>query len=177
MIGDNAREAILNFRKITFATSASINLKGCALHTYEGPESNPDVVLTQGLYYVKYSTTTRRGEKAKIPFIVKYDFLNERMRVAGYKDLVKASETNEIAAFMIKYTNLNEEMFEIARQNEEMHIPFCLDIVKWNELMREQLGEPNKKKYAMVLNPNKPYLLNTEEAEVNNYNAYKESKK
>lgn len=155
MIGDNARGVIANVRKLNYPTRMLISLKAEKLRFDELPNENPDLVYTTGLYYLKFTRLTRNGELNFKKFMIRLDFGNEFIKCSNYDDLVNQTTYNDIAKFLVTYTNLCPQMFKIAVQNEGMQIPISFDVLKYDAELRTKWGVKNDE-YAMIYNPYKP---------------------
>lgn len=156
MIGDKTREVIANARGMTWPTRMIIDITGSPLDFMASPSTNPFLIATFGTYHLVYNTKTRNGEDNVKRFNLVFDFGRKFVKCSNFQELERQAVTNDLARFFLKYTNLCDEMFTIAMQNEGMHIPVTFDIVKYNNDIRAKLGIENLKEYAMVFNPFKP---------------------
>lgn len=156
MIGDNAKGVIANARKMTWPTRMMVDITGSPLIFMDSPVTNINMVATYGTYHLVYNTTTRNGEQNLKRFAIVYDFGKQYLKCSNFQELERQAVTNDLARFFLKYTNICEEMFAIACQNESMHIPVCFDVIKYNHEIREKLGITEMNDYAMVFNPFKP---------------------
>lgn len=156
MIGDKTREVIANAQGMTWPMRMIVDITGNPLDFMASPSTNPFLVATFGTYHLVYSTKTRNGEDNVKRFSLVFDFGRKFLKCRNFQELERQAVTNDLARFFIKYTNICDEMFTIAMQNEKMHIPVAFDIVKYNNDIRAKLGVVDLKEYAMVFNPFKP---------------------
>ncbi len=156
MIGDRAREVIANARNMNWPTRMMVSLTGSPLKFMETPDTNPNIIATFGTYHLVYNTNTRTGKENVKRFSLVFDFGRKFLKCSNFQELERQAVTNDLARFFLKYTNICNEVFEIACQNEGMHIPVTFDVVKYNQDIREKLGVENGHNYAMIFNPFKP---------------------
>ena len=156
MIGDNVKGVIANARRMTWPTRMMVSLTGSAYEFMDTPDTNPYIVSTYGTYHLVYNTKTRNGEDNVKRFALVFDFGKQYLKCSNFDELERQADTNDLARFFLKYTNICPDIFRIAMQNESMHIPVCLDVVKYNKDIRKQLGIEDLEEYAMVFNPFKP---------------------
>ena len=156
MIGDRIKQVIANARGMTWPMRMIVSLSGTPLIFMDTPQSNLDLVATFGNYHLMYANKTRNGEDNVKKFSLVFDFGRKFLKCSNFTELKTQAVTNDIARFFLKYTNICDEMFAIASQNEKMHIPVTFDIVKYNQDIRKQLGVEDYNKYVMLLNPFKP---------------------
>lgn len=174
MIGDKAREVIANARGMTWPIRMIVDITGTPLTFMDSPSTNPNLVATFGTYHLVYNTTTRNGNENLKRFAVVYDFGRRFLKCRNFQELERQAVTNDLARFFLKYTNLCDEMFEIAVQNEGMHIPVTFDVIKYNKDIREKLNVENGHNYEMVFNPFKPKWNSRWDVDENNNIYYKE---
>lgn len=156
MIGDKAREIIAQARRMSYPTRLMININVKPLEFMEGPDTNPDIISTHGTYHLVFNTRTRNGEVNVKKFNLVFDFGRGFVKCSNYYELKKQAETNEHVRFLLKYTNLCPRLFTIAKLNEGMQIPVCLDIAKIDDEIRASVGNTNKEEYIMSYNSFKP---------------------
>ena len=99
--------------------------------TYEDDISErEDTFRTNGLFFITYGVLFRSGVK---PFLVRGDAydLYRPCRVSSWKEFVEFSSQSAVLAFLLKYTNVSEDVFRIARMNPGAQIPFCLDVARY----------------------------------------------
>lgn len=156
MIGDRTREVIANARGMTWPMRMIVDITGSPLTFMSSPSTNPFLVATFGTYHLVYSTKTRNGEDNVKRFSLVFDFGRKFLKCSNFQELERQAVTNDLARFFLKYTNICEEMFKIAMQNEKMHIPVTFDVVKYNRDIRKQIGVEDPEEYAMIFNPFKP---------------------
>ncbi len=99
--------------------------------TYEDDISErEDTFRTNGLFFITYGLLFHRAAK---PFLVRGDAydLYRPCRVNSWKDFVEFSSKSAVLSFLLKYTNVSEDVFRIARENPGAQIPFCIDIARY----------------------------------------------
>ncbi len=166
MIGDNAKGVIANSYRLSNPTRVVLNINCLPLNLGESPETNPNLISTTGLYNITYRKLTLTGEQNKKRFCLRYDFGRGFVKFSNYRELLEYAKTNEHVRFLLKYTNIQEHMLELALQNEGMQIPVGFDMCKYDLELREKLGIKDKSEYHMFYNPYKPNFVTTvDEAE------------
>lgn len=154
-MGDRARGIIANALELNYPTRIEINYKLIPPDFGETPDINPTMFFTTGLYCLSYKKYTHSGAVNMKRFCIKADFVNRQfIKFFSWHDLQEQAKTNDHVKFLLEYTNLNEQMLNIAAQNEDMRIPFCLDIVKYDKEVRPKTGK-KPDEYAMIYNPYK----------------------
>lgn len=160
MIIDLARRAIseetvkkqLNTRVAISLTSSPL-YPGCS----EIKKADPNLRYTDGWYFIKYKPTpSALGTQKR--YIIMCDIIHWRekfMRVKGWDEVVELAKKEPRVAWLFKYTNISEELFKIARKNICVPIPFSVDIVKYNNEIKEKIKaatgeEPN---YGLLVDP------------------------
>ena len=174
MIGDKAREVIANARGMTWPTRMMVSLTGSPLQFMDSPSTNPDIIATFGTYHLVYNTITRTGAENVKKFCLVFDFGRKFLKCGSFQELERQAVTNDLVKFFLKYTNICNDIFEMACQNEGMHIPVTLDVVKYNKDIRNKLGVENGHNYAMVFNPFKPKWNSRWDVDGDNNIYYKE---
>lgn len=99
-------------------------------------------VTTDMIYYVQYITVSKNLKRHTSPFVIRSDIYtimnNNRIairRYASWEDFLERSKREgSPEEFLIKYTGINEKMFEMAKEYN-LNIPFVLDLesegLKW----------------------------------------------
>lgn len=140
-----AKAALIeNTTKSTKAPYICVNLVGNESRTFE----DPYCCYTSGLYHVTYSPYKHAG-KIKKPYFIRVDMFTCGITVKDWDDFVRLANggeyenyyedkrpehyVNEKVAFLLKYSNIDKEIFEISKNNLGMAIPFCLDLRKYKE--------------------------------------------
>lgn len=152
MIGDKQKELIAYARRLNYPTRMFISLTGSCLKEGAGPDTDSDIVTTNGQYHLVYNTRNRLNELNKRKFCIVYDFGKGYFKFYSWDDLEEQANSNEHVRFFLKYTNLQPHMLSIARQNEGMHFPIALDIMKYDTEIRKREGW-GPKDYHMIYNP------------------------
>ena len=138
MIGDMGKQIIIENRPMSKkAANAIFHYDLTPLKKGERVFGNFDLIETDGWYYIKYTKYTKFGQESKTPFIINCDlFSREAIKVKSWKDLTEGNvkttaETENLdkkIKFILDNTNLDEELFEIAKDNPYTKVPFSLNI-------------------------------------------------
>lgn len=148
MLGDLARERYaLTLKTLNYPLVArlKIDLRGIPVIFGETDDilDNPHIRNTIPLYRIKYIPSYKPKYKGK-PMLLETDLYLERkvVRFDTYADLVEMAEEDEAIAFILKWTNISEELIEFAKQYVQIPIPFYFDVLRYEAEMRRQLGDP-----------------------------------
>lgn len=148
MLGDLARETYaLTLKTLNYPLVArlKIDLRGIPVIFGEtdNMQVNPHLRATLPLYRIKYIPSYKPKYKDK-PMLLETDLYLERkvVRFDTYADLVEMAKEDEAIAFILKWTNISEELIEFAKQYVQIPIPFIFDVLKYEAEMRRQLGDP-----------------------------------
>lgn len=151
MIGDKQKELIACARRLNYPTRMYISLTASCLTPGIAPDTNCDIILTNGLYHLTYNTRNRNNELNTKKYCLVFDFGRGFIKFQGWDELNDFASTNDHVRFLLKYTNLHPHMLTIARQNEGMHIPVVFDIMKYDTEIRTREGW-GPKEYHMMYN-------------------------
>lgn len=148
MLGDLARENYaLTLKTLNYPLVArlKIDLRGIPVIFGETDDiqTNPHLRNTLPLYRIKYIPSYKPKYKGK-PMLLETDLYLDRkiIRFDTYADLVEMAKEDEAIAFILKWTNLSEELIEFAKQYIQIQIPFYFDVLRYEAEMRRQLGDP-----------------------------------
>lgn len=112
-----------------------LNLKGKRTDNTENfLLRNNELRATNGVFYVQFAP--RNGKYMSKPFVVTGDIFGDfrgRIRASSYEDFVSQAKDDLAIEWFVKYTNLSQKHFDLARENFLMNIPVCFDIVKYSE--------------------------------------------
>ncbi len=140
MIGDKARECLsdhLSAIKLNPRLLISFTLK--TRQTGENPLNNRDLKFTDGLYAVTYSPSKGPNTLKNANFLISCDmFYRKGMRAFNYKSFKKNINEDPVVDFLVNWTTLTEELFDIAKANLGTRIPFSLDVVKYYRAIKEK---------------------------------------
>lgn len=145
MIGDLARLALAeNMAQKSQKRRAMVHLKGLPLNKNDNPMINHDVYYTDMIYFVQYSSNSRRGYIDE--YKIHTDLVNGGtiwIREKNGEIKLKKEEQEAALKWLLKYTNLNLELLKIAKGNPLMKIPIAFDIIEYDKMLRAQIeGEP-----------------------------------
>ena len=154
MIGDKGREVIASSDKKSLQVRAYISLATKRHQPGELLCTNSDFRLTDFDYYIKYKTSANKSRKYK-PFIVYADIFTYEgftsCRVRDYQDFLEKAKTSPEFAFLAKYTNHSEEMFELAKINYHLPIRLAFDAVKYaDEVIKNDPNGDKAKDVFMI---------------------------
>lgn len=160
MINELAKRAIseqtvkksLNSRMLISLNSVPLP-PGCSnIH-----QRTPEQRYTDGWYSVKYKPTPTKIGRVK-RYLIMCDLFHEKykfLRVKDYDELVELSKKDPRVMWLFKYTNISKELFDIARKNVCVAMPFCLDVVKYNNEIKQKTKElaGTEPDYALLIDP------------------------
>lgn len=109
------------------------------------PTESDGFFYTNGLYGVKFLPFKSSNRARFRPYLIRADiFYKGTHRVASWKDLLwQCDSHNGVEAhwqmdWLVKNTNISERLFEIARANFNLYIPFCLDAAKYCDSIKSE---------------------------------------
>ena len=96
MIGDNAKRLLIaNTVKKRFNSRAVVNLNYEPLKKGDSPLTDDDIVVTDGMYYMRYEPVTKGNNYVDKPFLIKSDlFTMDKIRVNIHFDIFSPPEPN-----------------------------------------------------------------------------------
>lgn len=122
-------------------TCAAVNYNCDAPYPYcEVMENKDKFHFTRGLYSVKYKITRTNLASAK-PYIICCDLFVERgdfFRVEGWEEFKKLGEKDNRIAFLLDFSTISPEIFDLAYKNEYVPIPFALDVIKYSQTVEKK---------------------------------------
>lgn len=147
MIGDNAKRLLIaNTVKKRFNSRAVINLDLEPLKKGDSPLTNDDIVITDGMYYLRYEPVTKGNNYVDKPFLIKSDlFTMDKIRIASYAALVKLSQKSKEVKFLLKFSNVSPKAFGLAKNYPGLQIPIMIDYIKYEEYIKEKYPDINYK--------------------------------
>lgn len=104
---------------------------------------------TTGLYSVRYAPNELVKKTQGKPFVLKIDLFDiiesGGHRVVDFEDFCNSTKYSKLVPFLLRYTNISKELFELAKRNCCCDVPFAIDILKYiNDVQKkfeEQTGE------------------------------------
>ena len=147
MIGSNTKSLfIANTVKKKYNSRALLSLDLEPIQKGDSPATNKNVVLTHGLYYMRYEPVKGGTNYIDKPFLIKSDlFTMDKIRVANYSTLVSIAKENKKVDFLLKFSNISPESFAITRSNPGLEVPIAIDYVKYREAVMEKHPEASYK--------------------------------
>lgn len=145
MIGSNTKRLfIANTVKKKFNSRAVINLDLEPIQKGDSPATNENIVLTHGLYYMRYDPVKGGTNYIDKPFLIKSDlFVMDKIRIASYAALVKLSQKSKEVKFLLKFSNISPKTFGIAKNYPGLEVPVAIDYVKYEECIKQKYPDIN----------------------------------
>ena len=114
--------------------------------TKEDIADRPDMCFVFGYFYLMYCHMTVQSRTRKFFRICAADasirlFMREGdfdYRVADWDDFVEQAKTNDFFMFLLKASTISKELFDLAKGNYAVRLPFTIDAVKYCK----EVGEP-----------------------------------
>lgn len=143
MLGDLGKEIIIEqaIRKpIQTRMMCSVHNVQCAQNTDVATDEG--FFLTNGLFVLKYEPTPAYKYK-KFDFVLRADFLYlGKMRLASWRQLNECAKVYPEMAWLLKWTDISERTFEIAKKNINLGIPVCFDAVAYADAVGSDFFRP-----------------------------------
>lgn len=99
---------------------------------------------TTGIYFIIYRPFLRSEARGNDDYIIVSDlFAKGNKRVKDYECLVKHAQTDLELAWLVDNTNINKTIFEIAKNNFGMSVPFCFEISKYSRKTKSKKFRTN----------------------------------
>lgn len=117
------------------------------------PTSDPAIVRTNLEYHVRYAPSANRQFKHR-PYVLFSDIIirpnkSQKVRFKDLDELRERAKKELCLDFILRFTNLDENLLNIARTNFGCIIPVAFDIVKYDKMMKEKKGLPQDSKEPM----------------------------
>ena len=147
MIGSNAKSLfIANTVKKKYNSRAILSLDLEPIQKGDSPLTNENIVLTDGMYYLRYEPVKGGKNYADKPYVIKSDlFTMDKLRVHGYTRLIMMTKKDRVVDFLVRFSNISEKTFGIAKAYPGLQVPVCLDYVKYRTCMEEKYPDINYK--------------------------------
>lgn len=143
MIGDKARELIMEHDSgRSLNPRILLNLDIQFPKPGDNPIENRRFFYTNGFYVLKYIPVRRNLSKRK-DFLLMGDIIdNRKLRVADYEELKEIAKKNERINFLLKWSNISETTFKIAKEHFNLAIPFAFNVIKYyNYIYKDEKKE------------------------------------
>lgn len=136
MIGDNARKIIANMSKNVHVTrTIPISLYADPVHEIDVIKGTPGAYLSNLQFTIRYAENEVISNKKGKPFLLKIDLFDtiEKCghRVASFEDLLAEEKFKPFLPFLLEYTNLGPDLFELAQANPTLDLPIAFDVLKY----------------------------------------------
>lgn len=114
--------------------------------TKEDIADRPDICFVFGYFYLMYCHMTVQYRTKKFFRICAADasirtFMREGdfdYRVADWDDFVEQAKKNEFFSFLLRASTISKELFDLAKANYAVRLPFTIDAVKYCK----EVGQP-----------------------------------
>lgn len=141
-IGDRAREEnIVSSETKQIFRRVTVNIHGKSLEgvTFDNCLGNPDLRFTNGTYELIYRPISKQREHAKEkPFVIRCDMLQgAKIRVRSYEALKEIAKDNPVVAWILKWTTLNKDLFNVAKQHFMLPITFTIKYVEYRNHLQK----------------------------------------
>lgn len=142
MIGDNAKAIIANMSKnVRVPRALLINLFAEYGHEENYIKNVEGYYKTNCLYLMRYAPNEFAAKTKGKPFIFKIDLFDTiesgGHRVVDFQDFCNSEKYGKFVPFLLRYTHISEELFELARNNPCCDIPLQFDILKYIKDVKE----------------------------------------
>jgi hypothetical protein len=141
MIGDNAKQVLMeDMVKRTLNPRILISKTEKVPQYGDNPLYNKDFFFTSGLYYLKFAPSNGPNVKKQSKFLISCDlFPGKRHRIVSYRMIEDfAKEGDWRFQFLLKWTTLKKEHFDIAVRNINLAIPFVFKIDEYYKMLTEK---------------------------------------
>ena len=140
MIGDKAREMLADHEvKRTLNPRLMASKTEKLAQKEDTPMTNPDLFYTTGLYYLTFRPSTGPNVKKQAKFMIGSDiFHGNRHRVLNFDMIKRMAKEDWRFAFLLKWTDINEDLFEIAFNNISVRIPFRFKVEEYAQMIKEK---------------------------------------
>ena len=135
-IGDRAREEnIVSSETKQIFRRVAVKIDGSSLKdiTFDNCLLNKDLKFTNGIYELIYRPAAKQREHARAhPFIVRCDMLpGSKIRVKDWQMLYRLAKENPVIAWLIKWTTINKELFDIAKMHYMLPMSFSIKYIEY----------------------------------------------
>lgn len=143
MLGDNRMEIIANTSKNVHVTRAClVSLFADCIHEIDVIKKTPGAYQTKFNYTIRYTQNEILGSKKGKPFLLKIDLFDNieacGHRVKDFSDFCNSEKYKEFVSFLLEFTNLSQELFDIAQTNPTLDIPISFDVIKYIQKVKEK---------------------------------------
>jgi len=101
----------------------------------------PYVRTTCGIYYIKYVPKADRFRVPGCPWVLVQDMVGSRIVLNGPEHLHRLAKQIPEIAWILRNTNYSDGLFSMAARHPGIKMPFCLDVVKYGEMILEKAKE------------------------------------
>lgn len=142
MIGDKAKEMLADHTvKRTFNPRCLISKTEKLPQRGDSPMNNPDLFYTTGSYSLAFRPSAGPNVRKQDKFIIRSDiFQGSKRRMASYEVMKSMAKNDWSLAFLLKWTNINQKLFDIAAKNISVQIPFTFKVEEYAQMLQEKYG-------------------------------------
>lgn len=130
---------------------AIVNIQSQPLYKEDVYDCNPNLRLTNGVYYIRYQSKGSKFRNPKRPFLILNDLVQFRVAVSGPKHFYAMSTQVPEMDWLIRNTNYTTALFIVAKQHPGLNVPFCMDVMKILNRANRQAKESGKELYNGTL--------------------------
>ena len=126
-----AREGLtIHAASSTFRRPAVIDLFDRPVEDRQILENSPDIRYTKFCYSIKFQPASTDTHNR---FVINADIVSktEKIRVGSFDHLQQLAKSNPALAWLLRNTNLNNDLFKVALSNINIRIPICIDIPEY----------------------------------------------
>jgi hypothetical protein len=107
--------------------------------TFDNCLGNPDLRFTNGTYELIYRPISKQYTNSKEkPFVVRCDMLKgSKLRVKNYEGLKEIAKKDPVVAWILKWTTLNKDLFNVAKQHYFLPITFTIKYVEYRNHLQK----------------------------------------
>jgi len=136
MVGDEAKKIIASMSKNAVVSRViPISMYANPIHEIDVFVRTPGAYRSNLLFSIRYTPCKIFGPKKDKQFLIKADLL-DRIEKKGHRfidfdDFCNSEKYKEVIPFLLKYTNINQELFDLAQSNPCLDFPIAFDILKY----------------------------------------------
>jgi len=158
VISEQARRLVSESRsQKPLLSHVELSLDGNYICSGDSNLQKKGLVYTYGLYWIKFKPGGSYEGRTRL-YSLNLDVMTEHgkfIRVRDYDDLVEWGSRDERIAWILKHTNVSRKLFEIAKKNKYVPIPFSIKMEEYYQSLEDKYradhdSEPN---YGLLADP------------------------
>ena len=147
MMGDNARGIAANMSKnVQVSRTIPVSLFADCIHERDALQRVPGAYFSDLLYSIRYTPCEIFGGKKGKQFLIKADIFDKMYkrghRFVDFEDFCNSEEYKIAIPFLLEFTNISQELFDVAKRNPSLDIPIAFDVLKYIQVVS---SKENKK--------------------------------